>query len=276
MNNDSLSRAVQKYTAVIVTGGSSGIGRGLIAAISKLNPSAKICNISRSEPENNLPEGVLTHIPGDLAQPSQVADVGGKVVDWLKMNAGSGQVLLVNNSGVGAYGFSQDIELDKQLQVIDLNVRAVVHLTNILLPQLIERGGTVMTIASTAAFQPTPVLSVYGATKSFVFNWSLALGNDLKGTKVNTIVVCPGPTDTGFFEAAGFSGKPPGVVETEQVIDTCLEAIAKDKKHDICGFANKMMCFFSQHLPRVFLTNEAGKLMRKIRNPENPKVAKDG
>ncbi|WP_269540526.1 SDR family NAD(P)-dependent oxidoreductase [Cerasicoccus fimbriatus] len=271
MNNDSLSRAVQKYTAVIVTGGSSGIGSGLIAAIAKLNPSAKICNISRSEPKNNFPDGVLTHIPGDLSQPSQVADVGGKVIDWLKLNGGAGQVLLVNNSGVGAYGFAQDIPTDQQLTVIDLNVRAVVHLTQILLPQLLERGGTVMTIASTATFQPTPVLSVYGATKSFVFNWSLALGNDLKDTKVNTIVICPGPTDTGFFEAAGFSGKPPGVVETEQVIDVCLNAIAKGKKHDICGTANKLMCFFSQHLPRNFLTKEAGKLMRKIRHPDNVK-----
>ncbi|GHC03171.1 SDR family NAD(P)-dependent oxidoreductase [Cerasicoccus arenae] len=268
MNNDSLSRAVQKYTAVIVTGGSSGIGRGLIAAISKLNPSAKICNISRSEPQFNLPDGVLTHIAGDLSQASAVADVGTKVINWLKLNGGAGEVLLVNNSGVGAYGFSQDIELDKQLAVIDLNVRAVVQLTGIVLPQLLERGGTVMTISSTASFQPTPVLSVYGATKSFVFNWSLALGNDLKGTKVNTIVICPGPTDTGFFEAAGFTGKPPGVVKTEQVIDTCLEAIAKQKKHDICGFMNKLMCFFSQHLPRTFLTNEAGKLMRKIRHPD--------
>lgn len=267
MNNDSLSRAVQKYTAVIVTGGSSGIGRGLIAAIHKLNPSAQICNISRSEPENNLAKGVLTHIPGDLAQPSAVGDVGAKVIEWLKLHGGAGQVLLVNNSGVGAYGFSQDIPLDKQMTVIDLNVRAVVHLTNILLPQLLERGGTVMTIASTAAFQPTPVLSVYGATKSFVFNWSLALGNDLKDTKVNTIVICPGPTETNFFKAAGFGDKPPGVVSIDMVVDTCLSAIAKGKKHDICGIMNKMMCFFSQHLPRNFLTGEAGKLMRKIRQP---------
>ncbi|WP_309384010.1 SDR family NAD(P)-dependent oxidoreductase [Cerasicoccus frondis] len=268
MNNDSLSRAVQKYTAVIVTGGSSGIGSGLIDAIAKLNPSAKICNISRSEPKNNLPAGMLTHIAGDLAQPSQVADVGGKVIDWLKLNGGAGQVLLVNNSGVGAYGLSQDIPMDKQLMVIDLNVRAVVHLTQILLPQLLERGGTVLTIASTAAFQPTPVLSVYGATKTFVFNWSQALGNDLKDTKVNTIVVCPGPTETNFFKAAGFGDNPPGMTSTQLVVDTCLEAIAKQKKHVIAGFMNKLMCFFSQHLPRTFLTNEAGKLMRKIRNPD--------
>lgn len=267
MNNDSLSRAVQKFTAVVVTGGSSGIGRGLIAAIAKLNPSARICNLSRSEPEIDLPAGVLTHVPCDLSQADALDSAAEVVKTWLTEHGGSGRVLLVNNSGVGAYGFFQTIDMERQLAVIDLNVRAVVHLTGLLMPALLERGGTVMTIASTASFQPTPVLSVYGATKSFVFNWSLALGNDLKDTKVNTVVVCPGPTDTGFFEAAGFSGKPPGTNDLDSVINTCLGALATGKKHVICGFSNKLMCFFSQHLPRVFLTNQAGALMRKIRQP---------
>ncbi|MEO0796619.1 MAG: SDR family NAD(P)-dependent oxidoreductase [Verrucomicrobiota bacterium] len=268
MNNDSLSRAVHKYTAVIVTGGSSGIGRGFIAEFNKLNASAKICNLSRSEPEIDLPEGALTHIPCDLADAGQLVEAAEKVKAWLAENGGEGPVLLLNNSGVGAYGLSPNIETEKLLTVIDLNVRAVVHLTHLLLPDIVKRGGTIMTIASTAAFQPTPVLSVYGATKSFVFNWSLALGNDLKDTDVNTTVICPGPTDTNFFSAAGFSGKPPGMVSIDQVIDTCMSAIETKKKHAICGFANNLMCFFSQHLPRVFLTNEAGKLMRKIRNPD--------
>jgi len=269
MNNDSLSRAVQKYTAVVVTGGSSGIGRGFIAAISKLNPSAKICNLSRTEPEINLPDGVLTHIPADLVKPEAVAEAGAKARAWLEEQGGDGEILLLNNAGFGAYGFSQDIDLDKQLAVIDLNVRAVVQLTGLLLPVMLERGGMIQTIASTASFQPTPVLSVYGATKSFVYNWSLALGNDLKDTKVKTSVICPGPTDTGFFESAGFSGKPPGMVGIDQVIDTCLKAIATEKKHAICGLPNTMACFFAQRLPRNFVTHMAGQLMRKIRHPDN-------
>jgi len=267
MNNDSSSRAIHKYTAVIVTGGSSGIGCGLIAAVAKLNASAKICNLSRSEPPNDLPEGMLTHVPCDLAKPEQLAEAVEKVKSWLVERGGSGEVLLVNNSGVGAYGFFQDLSITEQLTVIDLNVRAVVELTHRLLPAMLERGGTVMTIASTASFQPTPLLATYGATKSFVYNWSLAVGNDLKGTKVNTVVICPGPTETNFFKAAGFGKSPPGVSSMESVIDTCLRALETRKPHAICGLANGMACFFAQRLPRNFVTHMAGQLMRKIRQP---------
>lgn len=92
--------------------------------------------------------------------------------------------------------------------MIDLNVRAVVDLSSRLLPVILPRGGTIVTIASTAAFQPTPFLATYGATKAFVRNWSLALNEDLRGIKVRTLTVCPGPTRSNFFKAAGFETLP--------------------------------------------------------------------
>ena len=123
-------------------------------------------------------------------------------------SAPEGKVLLVNNSGVGDYGRFPDLEIRKQLSMIDLNVMAVVDLSSRLLPVILPRGGTIVTIASTAAFQPTPFLATYGATKAFVRNWSLALNEDLRGIKVRTLTVCPGPTRSNFFKAAGFETLP--------------------------------------------------------------------
>ena len=96
--------------------------------------------------------------------------------------------------------------------MIDLNVRAVVQLTGRLLPLLKARGGAIVNVASTAAFQPTPWMATYGATKAFVLNWSLALNQDLRGTGVRVLVVCPGTTETEFFKRAGRGEAPPAKI----------------------------------------------------------------
>ncbi|MDP4694598.1 MAG: SDR family NAD(P)-dependent oxidoreductase, partial [Opitutales bacterium] len=110
--------------------------------------------------------------------------------------------------GYGDYGRMPDLDIGKQLNMIDLNVRAVVDLTTRLLPQLLERGGAIVNIASTSAFQPTPFLATYGATKAFVLNWTLALNEDLRGTSVRALAICPGPTRSNFYKSAGFESPP--------------------------------------------------------------------
>ena len=114
-----------------------------------------------------------------------------------------GAIILINNSGFGDYGPMDLLDRDKQLNMMDLNMRAPVDLTLRLLPQLKERGGAVVNIASTAAFQPTPFMATYGSTKAFVLHWTLALTEDLKRTGVRVLAVCPGPTRSNFFRAAG-------------------------------------------------------------------------
>ena len=164
----------KRFSVIIITGGSSGIGCSIIKAIRKIAPDVQMCNLSRSNPDIFLGDNGK-HYPVDLSDAQALAEAAEALKARIDF-AREGEVLLVNNSGFGDYGRFPDMEIGKQLTMIDLNVRAVVDLSARLLPAILPRGGTIVTIASTAAFQPTPYLTTYGATKAFVRNWSLALG----------------------------------------------------------------------------------------------------
>ena len=138
-------------------------------------------------------------------------------------------------------------------------------------PSVVPRR-SLLNIASTAAFQPTPYLATYGATKAFVLNWTLALGEDLRGTKVRTLAVCPGPTRSNFFKAAGFA-KPPmqeganaGLdMTSEEVADLTLRALAKGRSLLVTGWKNKLIALFGSKLPIIVVTRVGGAILRKMR-----------
>ena len=129
-----------------------------------------------------------------------------------------------------------------------------------------------MTIASTAAFQPTPFLTTYGATKAFVRNWSLGLGEDLRGTKACTLAVCPGPTRSNFFRAAGFEAPPMAGggnrgldMTSDQVAAYTLGAIAKERSLIVIGWKNRLITFLGSKLPLVAVTRIGAGILRKMR-----------
>ena len=260
-----------KHTSVIiVTGGSSGIGCSIIKAIKNLAPTSTLCNLSRSKPGDFFDQHGI-HIATDLSDSKAVAAAAAQL-NIIIAEAEAGEVLLINNSGFGDYGRLQDLDRTKQLQMIDLNVRAVVDLTAHLLPQMLERGGCVVNVASTAGFQPTAYLATYGATKAFVLNWTLALGEDLRGTKVRTLAVCPGPTRSNFFKSAGFETPPmqEGVsltpdMTSEQVADLTLQALAKGKSLLVTGWRNKLIAFFGSKFPIIVVTRVGAAILRKMR-----------
>ena len=260
-----------KHTSVIiVTGGSSGIGCSIIKAIKNLAPTSTLCNLSRSKPGDFFDQHGI-HIATDLSDSKAVAAAAAQL-NIIIAEAEAGEVLLINNSGFGDYGRLQDSDRTKQLQMIDLNVRAVVDLTAHLLPQMLERGGCVVNVASTAGFQPTAYLATYGATKAFVLNWTLALGEDLRGTKVRTLAVCPGPTRSNFFKSAGFETPPmqegasltPDMT-SEQVADLTLQALAKGKSLLVTGWRNKLIAFFGSKFPIIVVTRVGAAILRKMR-----------
>lgn len=260
---------VHKITAVVVTGGSSGIGKAFIEQLSKLGSEIQFCNLSRKKPDfSDLPDLKLEHFPCDLTEKAQINAVFSEIDLFLDDHGGDGEILLINNSGFGCYGSAQDLDVKRELEMLSLNINALVHLTGLMLPRMLKQGGVVLDVASTAAFQPTPQLSAYGATKAFVLHWNLALGDDLKGTKVRTLCLCPGPTATNFFKAAGFDESPlPNFGQTaEQVVYETLHALDMKKRVIVTGFSNKMIAFFSSRfLSKPLVTKISGWILRKVR-----------
>jgi hypothetical protein len=156
--------------------------------------------------------------------------------------------------------------------MIDVNVRAVVHLTGLLLPLLHQRGGTIMTIASTVAFQPTPFAATYGATKAFVLHWTVALNEELRGTSVNAIAVCPGTTSTAFFSRAGSANQAVDVgsgMAPEAVVTCAFRALGRRRAQVVPGLGNKAYTFVGARLPKPLAARVAAKILRGRRSAKS-------
>lgn len=266
---EKIKATLDRFSTVIVTGGSSGIGRSFIKAIySNVGQKILFCNLSRSKPER-FSEGIrLEHFPCDLSDREDLTRTVDAIAEVIENEGETGSILLINNSGFGSYGPFPEPGLGHQLGILDVNIRACVHLAGLFLPLLKERGGVIMNIASTAAFQPTPYLSTYGASKAFLLHWSLALNEDLKGTGVSTLAVCPGPTATNFFRRAGFDEAPAGAAlgqTSEQVVRASLKALAKGKSMVVSGWTNWLIALLGSKTPKAWSAPLAARVLKAAR-----------
>jgi short-subunit dehydrogenase len=260
--------ALQTFAAVVVTGGSSGIGKSFIELCAKLVPELRFCNLSRSVPAINVGQLNLRHVACDLGDAAALERAAEDVLAWLTRDVPAGRLLLINNSGFGSYGCFPEHNLTHQLELLDVNVRAVVELTGRLLPELKRRGGVVINVASTAAFQPTPFMATYGASKTFVLHWSLAVDAELRGSGVRMIAVCPGPTATQFFRRAGLKqgSVPPGLsMTTEAVVEESLRALAAERSLVVTGWTNKISALAGGMAPKRLATWIAAKVVGRWR-----------
>jgi short-subunit dehydrogenase len=247
------------------------LGHAFIGTAAKLHPELPVCNLSRSEPERFSAGKNLHHITCDLAREDDVGQAAHQVEEWLEGTPG-GRVLLINNSGFGAYGPFPEPNLTRTLQMIDVNVRGTVQLTGLLLPILRQRGGAIMNIASTAGFVPTVYTAVYGATKAFMLHWSLALGEELRGTGLHVIAVCPGTTRTRFFDRAGVSPRAVAGRFTQtpqQVVDEALRALARGRAQVITGWRNRVMIGCMSKLPKPLATRVTAMALRRFWKRQN-------
>ncbi|NBY67443.1 MAG: SDR family NAD(P)-dependent oxidoreductase, partial [Betaproteobacteria bacterium] len=218
-----------------------------------MNPALVVCNLSRRQPQFDSPSIKLRHFPCDLAQSDVVKKNAAEVEAFLEKNAPEGRVLLLNNSGFGAYGHFPEPTIEHVTEMIDVNVRAVVELTGLLLPLMRRRGGAIVTVASTAAFQPTAYMAAYGASKAFVLHWSLALNEELRGTGLRALALCPGPTATDFFRRAGLqqgSVADSLSMTCHEVVTATLQAIAAERSLVVPGWKNKVSTFFVSKLSK--------------------------
>ncbi len=166
--------------------------------------------------------------------------------------------ILINNAGFGDLGAFAETEWPKEEKMIAVNVTALTRITKLFLKGMVERkSGRIVNVASTAAFQPGPFMSVYYATKAYVLSFSEALACELKGTGVSVTALCPGPTATGFATAAEVGQsrlfrfvKP---ASATAVARTGYDAMKKGKPVVIHGFLNKFMAFSVRTAPRNLL-----------------------
>ncbi|WP_129708735.1 SDR family NAD(P)-dependent oxidoreductase [Priestia megaterium] len=166
---------------------------------------------------------------------------------------------LVNNAGFGLYGKFIETALDEELNMIDLNIQALTHLTKLFLPDMVKRNrGKILNIASVAAFMPGPLMTVYYATKAYVLSFTEALENELRGTNVTVSALCPGPTKTGFSDRAQLSNSKlfqSGAMDVETVTKVGYKKFMKGQTVIVPGVQFRLATFILRFVPRKWLTS---------------------
>lgn len=214
-------------TTALVTGASSGIGEQFALALAARGADLVLV-ARRAERLEALAERIraghgrtVTVLAADLARPGAGAGLAARVAA-----AGLQVDTLVNNAGFATHGAFVEAKADRVGDELALNVTALVELTHALLPGMVaRRRGTVVNLASTAAFQPVPWMAVYGATKAFVLSFSEALSHEVRGSGVTVLALCPGATRTEFFDVAGEAASVGRMQTPEQVVGTALRAL---------------------------------------------------
>lgn len=171
---------------------------------------------------------------------------------------------LINNAGFGSMGYFDELDLQRELEMIDLNVRSLVALTHRYLQPMVERkSGAILNVASTAAFQPVPFMATYAATKAFVLSFSEALAEEYRPHNIKVMAFCPGGTKTNFFEAAKMERPIMRTVQTpEEVVKIALNGLKKGKSHIISGWVNYITAESQRLVPRSLSLKVVGNALR--------------
>ncbi len=220
------------HNLALITGASSGIG----AELAKLHPphGDLLLVARRKDRLEALAADLRSHgntvhvLAADLEVPAAVQSV----IEYCMQHKLDVDVL-INNAGYGAHGTIAEIPVEKQLSMIDLNIKALVALTHAFVPGMTERGtGKILQVGSTAGFVPGPLQATYYATKAFVNSFSRALHEELRDTGVTCTVLCPGPVETEFVDVASMEGTgafKAGAITAERTAKAGYKAMLKGK-----------------------------------------------
>ena len=239
----------------VVTGASTGIGLELSRLLARdhydlvivAHHPERLAQVAR---EIATAYGVrVVEIATDLSDPASPAAIEREL-----NRQGLTPDVLVNNAGFGLRGLFAELDLREQLQMIQVNVSALTHLTGLLLPgMLARRRGRVLNVASTAAFQPGPLMAVYYATKAYVLSFSEALANETSGSGVTVTALCPGPTETAFQKRAGMEGTRlfrSGVMDAATVARHGYDGMMRGARVVLPGWRNRVLAQSVRFAPR--------------------------
>jgi uncharacterized protein len=266
------SRLMSNMKTALVTGASTGIGATFATELAKRNHDLIL--VARSQDK-------LEQLAGELSSQYQVKtevivqdltaiSAGQQVFDAVQAK-GMTVDLLINNAGFGDYGAFSDRPLAKQMEIVQLNIAALVELTGLFLPAMQQRkNGAIINVSSIAGFQPIPYMSVYAASKAFVLSFSEALWAENKDRGVNILVTCPGPTESEFYDRANFPDSANvlnnmTMASSEKVVTKTLQAL--ERKHSTVvagGFTNQIIVNLPRLIPRNLLVKIIGKQFKNI------------
>lgn len=251
----------------LVTGASGGIGEHLARRFA----SARFDVVLVARREDRLQaladelakgQGIqATAVPADLADPDAPRSVYSRVEAM-----GLEVDVLVNNAGFAVNGPFAETPERAELDLLQVNIVALVHLTKLVLPgMLARRRGRVLNVASTAAFMPGPFMATYYASKAFVLSFSEAIANEVEGTGVTVTALCPGATETGFAQAAGAQNSElfrSGAMDVEAVAKAGFEAAMAGRRVVIPGVKNRIAVEAARFAPRRMLASITRRLNR--------------
>jgi uncharacterized protein len=249
----------------LVTGASGGIGRELAKFCAR---DYDVILVARSAPLLDTVAGEIRALGRksqilaiDLTLPNAATEVfnrfGQEEID-----------VLINNAGFGLTGNFADLPIDRQLDMVQLNVSALMKLCWLFAPKMLAgKHGHILNNASTAAFQSGPGMAVYFATKAFVLSLSGALREEFAAGGVTVTALCPGPTATGFFDVAGATNtdlfQKGSIMTAREVAEIGYRAMLDGKALAISGFRNQILAFSTRLAPRQFAAKLAARLMRQ-------------
>jgi len=252
----------------LVTGASKGIGCEIALQLAKLGYSLLL--VARNNDELST---LAAAIEKDykvkalwLAMDLSTAGGPQQVADWCRKKSVKIEIL-VNNAGYGLWGDFDTLDLEAQLNMINLNIKAHVALTSLLLP-ILKQGqqAYILNVASTAAYQAIPTLAVYAATKSFVLSFSRALRYELKDGPVSVSCLSPGPTDTAFAQRAGLDALKELAdkfnMSPAVVAKIAIKGMFNRKAEIVPGFLNNAGAKLVSFVPKGFIEKMISKLYK--------------
>lgn len=252
----------------LITGASSGIGeafahefaaRGSHLILVARSESKLIALAEKLHKQHGIQAQVIV---SDLSQNGSAAELYQQCVGrGLKVDC------LINNAGFATHGLFEELSGSRQHDEVMLNVAAVVDLTHLFLPDMLKKkSGAVINVASTAAFQPTPNMAVYGATKAFVLSFTEALWEENRKRGVQFLALCPGSTETDFFNVVGAEEASVGKRDTpENVVQVAIRALQAKKGYAIPGLKNFISAQLSRFFTRKQMLFVVGRMLRAPR-----------
>ena len=241
----------------VITGASSGMGKDFVKMIDKIEDCDEIWVIARridklSEIESETGKKILP-IELDLSKERSFELYKKMLEDTAPVEV----CALVNAAGFGKFGKFEDISLKEQMNMIDLNCKALMAVTYLTLPYM-KAGSKVYQLGSLSAFQPVPYITTYGATKAFVLSFSRALNRELKSRKIKMISVCPGWVKTEFFDRAvkddtiKYYNK---FFTSEEVVNRAVRDMNRGKDVSVCGAQIRGQVLLTKLLPHKLVMN---------------------